>query len=479
MNIQSLKVLLIEDSPDDARLIDQMLKQVRPVSFDLAGVSCLEAGREYLSHNTVDAILLDLSLPDSEGLETLTDVRAAAPRTAIVVLTGFDDYQLGVEAVNIGAQDCLVKGRVDGNLLSRAIVHSVERARSAQALQESEIKFRSVIEQSVDGIVLIDEDGIVVEWNQAQERIVGIARADAIGRLIWDIQFQVIPDEHKTPAQYQALKDHYAAFLKVGQPHSYDHEIQRPNHEIRAIQTSASPIRTNRGSMASMVTRDVTEQQQVRLALEEAYMFSQYTLDALSAHIAILDETGTIIAVNEAWRQFADTNGLNDPTYGVGTSYLAVCDNAAGPQSKDAHEVADGIRKALATHDDEFYLEYACHSPDEQRWFTVRLESFDINGVRRAVVVHYNITERKLAEETLASERNLLRTLIDHMPDRIYAKDREGRFLIKNRSDAIQMGAASPEEIVGKTDFDYYPAGAGGALPGRRPDGHPDRASPG
>jgi DNA-binding NarL/FixJ family response regulator len=167
MNVQSLKVLLIEDSPDDARLIDQMLKLVKPVSFDLVAVDRLEAGRSYLAHHTVDAVLLDLSLPDSQGLETLAGVQSSAPTTAIVVLTGFDDYQLGIEAVNNGAQDCLVKGRVDGKLLSRAIIHSVERARSALALLESESKFRSVIEQSVDGIVLIDEDGIVIEWNRA------------------------------------------------------------------------------------------------------------------------------------------------------------------------------------------------------------------------------------------------------------------------------------------------------------------------
>ncbi len=461
MNIRPLKVLLIEDNADDTRLIERMLKQARPASFDLVAVDRLAAGREYLAHNAVDAILLDLSLPDSLGLDTLAGIQAIAPRTATIVLTGFDDTLLGLEAVNVGAQDCLVKGRVDGEMLSRAILHSVERARGAHALLESERKFRSVIEQSVDGIVLIDEDGLIIEWNQAQEQISGLARAEMVGRLIWDVQFQLAPDEKKTPANYAGLKAVLQAFLSTGQPlwpgEIPQQEIQRPDGERRIIQTSVYAIKTYKGFMASSIVRDVTIQVHAQRALEEAYLFSQYTLDALSAHIAILDDTGTIIAVNEAWRQFADANDLNDPTYGVGTNYLDVCDNAAGLWSEGAQEAADGIRKALANHHHEFYLEYACHRPDERRWFIVRLHSFDINQARRVVVAHYNITERKLAEGALAAERNLLRTLIDHMPDRIYAKDRDGRFLIKNWFDAIQMGAATPEETVGKTDFDYYP----------------------
>ena len=92
MNIRPLKVLLIEDNSDDTRLIERMLKQARPASFDLVAVDRLAAGREYLAHNAVDAILLDLSLPDSQGLDTLAGIQASAPRTATIVLTGFDDY---------------------------------------------------------------------------------------------------------------------------------------------------------------------------------------------------------------------------------------------------------------------------------------------------------------------------------------------------------------------------------------------------
>ena len=389
MNIRTLKVLLIEDDPDDTRLIAQMLKQVKPTSFELTAVDRLGAGRDYLAHNAVDAIVLDLSLPDSQGLDTLMSVRAVAPSSATVVLTGFDDTMLGIEAVNNGAQDCLVKGQVDGELLSRAIFHSVERARSAQALQESEGKFRSVIEQSDDGIVLIDEDGIIVEWNQAQERILGVARADAMGRPIWDVQFELAPDERRTPESYTGLRDMAQTLLKTGRPpwqgEVPQQNILRPDGEPRVIQATISTIKTHKGFMVSSIVRDVTEQQRAQQAVEESRQFLQYSLDALSAHVAILDEAGTIIAVNKAWRQFADANDLNDPTYGVGTNYLDVCDNAADPGSEGAEAVARGIRSALANRDNQFYLEYACHSPDEQRWFTVRLHGFDINQVRRVV----------------------------------------------------------------------------------------------
>ena len=149
-------------------------------------------------------------------------------------------------------------------MLSRAIRHSVERARGAHALLESERKSRSVIEQSVDGIVLIDEDGIIIEWNQAQEQISGMARAEVMGRPIWDVQFQLAPDEKKTPANYASLKAMLQAFLSSGQPawpvEIPQQEIQRPDGERRIVQTSAYAIKTHKGFMASSIVRDVTIQ---------------------------------------------------------------------------------------------------------------------------------------------------------------------------------------------------------------------------
>jgi len=132
-----IKILLIEDNPGDARLIREMLAEVRSVPFDLEQVNRLQTGLERLTTGGIDVVLLDLSLPDSYGLETFIRVQTQAPHVPIVVLTGFKDETLGIEIVKKGAQDYLVKGQVDGNLLVRSIHYAIERKRADKALRES------------------------------------------------------------------------------------------------------------------------------------------------------------------------------------------------------------------------------------------------------------------------------------------------------------------------------------------------------
>ena len=129
--------------------------------------------------------------------------------------------------------------------------------------------------------------------------------------------------------------------------------------------------------------------------------FLQNTLDSLTAHIAILDEAGGIVEVNDAWRRFAQSNSQCTTGLDVGANYLSVCERSRGRNSEEAAAVAGGIRSVMAGETNEFRLEYPCHSPKEQRWFIVRVTGFGVNGDRRVVVVHENITERRKAEENL------------------------------------------------------------------------------
>jgi DNA-binding NarL/FixJ family response regulator len=132
-----LKVLLIEDNPGDARLIQEMLSEAKDILFELECVDRLSAGFEFISAGGIDIVLLDLSLPDSEGLETLTKTHTSAPEVPIIVLTGLDDKALGFEAVRKGAQDYLTKGEATTALLSRAIRYAVERNRLLDQLEEA------------------------------------------------------------------------------------------------------------------------------------------------------------------------------------------------------------------------------------------------------------------------------------------------------------------------------------------------------
>lgn len=116
-----LRVLLIEDNPGDARLIRETLKDIKDFRFTLEHLGLLAEGLKRLASEKPDVLLLDLSLPDSAGLDTVARVRQQAPSLPVVVLTGLEDENTGIEAVKIGAQDFLAKGQADGALLGRAL----------------------------------------------------------------------------------------------------------------------------------------------------------------------------------------------------------------------------------------------------------------------------------------------------------------------------------------------------------------------
>jgi len=132
MDDKLIKVLLIEDDPEYTYLMRQMLAVVRGTPFDLENTDRLSTGLERLAAGTIDIVLLDLSLPDSWGLATFARAHAQSPQVPIIVLSGLADEALAVKAVREGAQDYLVKGQIESNLLVRAMRYAIERKRTEE-----------------------------------------------------------------------------------------------------------------------------------------------------------------------------------------------------------------------------------------------------------------------------------------------------------------------------------------------------------
>ncbi|HWK90332.1 MAG TPA: response regulator, partial [Longimicrobium sp.] len=124
-----IRVLLVEDNPGDARLIRVYLAEAGPPGFEVAHADRLAPALERLADAGAEVVLLDLSLPDAHGVDTVRRTLAATPEVPIVVLTGLDDEAVALDALQHGAEDYLVKGRVDGPLLSRSIRYAIERKR--------------------------------------------------------------------------------------------------------------------------------------------------------------------------------------------------------------------------------------------------------------------------------------------------------------------------------------------------------------
>lgn len=184
----------------------------------------------------------------------------------------------------------------------------------------------------------------------------------------------------------------------------------------------------------------------------------QRTLDSLSAHIAIIDETGTIVAVNKAWRDFARANGAAAQNYAEGANYLRACDSAAGAYSEEAAPFAEGIRSVLSGEREKFELEYPCHSPSEQRWYIGRVTQFAAGGPPRAVVAHENITERKLAEERLHESERQFRALFENTLDAILIASDTGEYVGANEA-ACDLFGVSLDELLGAKVEDFVRPG--------------------
>jgi PAS domain S-box-containing protein len=145
---QPILVLLVEDNPGDVLLLQEFLLDVTSSKVNLKSVECIEEALNCLEKESFDVILLDLSLPDSQGLETFVKIHCQVPAIPIIVLTGLDDETLATRAVQQGAQDYLVKGEVSGDLLVRSMRYAIERQRAEVALRQSEERFRVALKNS-------------------------------------------------------------------------------------------------------------------------------------------------------------------------------------------------------------------------------------------------------------------------------------------------------------------------------------------
>jgi len=160
--------------------------------------------------------------------------------------------------------------------------------------------------------------------------------------------------------------------------------------------------------------------------ISQSERFIQSALDALSAHLAILDKNGEITAVNLAWRYFGDDNALIDPKYCIGVNYLDICDKANGRNNREAGMVAAGIREVINHQQDVFKLEYPCHSPTKKRWFIMTVTRFNWDGQDRFIVSHQDVTELKIAQVELSESQKRIQVILDNTVNGIITFDARG-----------------------------------------------------
>ena len=316
---EKFRVLLVEDNPGDVFLLREMLDSERKCRFYISDVAAtLAEGIAHMESGRFDLALLDLSLPGCSGLDAFATARASSPDLPIVVLSDRNDGEHALDAVQRGAQECLVKGRVDGPSLHRAMRYAIQRSRAEAALASERELLNTLLENIPDRIYFKDAQSRFIRINHALTELLGLEKPEqAYGKT--DADFYL--SEHAG----KALADERRV-METGEPLLGDVEYEM--------------LADGRKSWS------------------------------LTTKLPLRDRKGNI----------------------VGTC-----------------------------------------------------------GISREV------TAMKAMEEQLATERNLLRSLIDNLPDRIFLKDASGMYLLDNTAHLRWLGATDPSQVLGHSVFDFFP----------------------
>ncbi len=236
-------------------------------------------------------------------------------------------------------------------------------------------------------------------------------------------------------------------------------KVENSNGQWYLLRITPYRTHTNIINGVVMTLVDITELEKTSRMAETNAQFAQTILNSLTAHIAVLDEDGIIMQVNDAWRQFAAMNGGNPDETDIGSNYLDVCQTATGLGAENALQSAEGLRALMRGEIDAFDLEYPCHAPGEQRWYLLR--AVPLYGDRAQLVVsHINITDRKLAENAARINQERFRLALQTTTSALFEHDRELRYTWLHNPGLPYP----PPQALGQTDADLLGAAAAGPL---------------
>jgi diguanylate cyclase (GGDEF)-like protein/PAS domain S-box-containing protein len=253
---RTIRVLLVEDNPGDARMMREMLNEPTSGRFNLAHYKCMAQGMAHLSARPVDVVLLDLGLPDASGLEAVRQAHAAAPRVPVVVLTGLEDDSLAAQALQEGAQDYLIKGQIEPRGLLRALRYAIERKIMEEALFLAKERAQVTLNCIADPVVCTDILGNITFLNVGAEKITGWSWQEAAGQPMAKV-FRILDAETREVVSIPmgtAVDGNGAAH-----PRPNCILIRRDGSEI-PIEDSVAPIhdRAGQATGAVIVFRDVS-----------------------------------------------------------------------------------------------------------------------------------------------------------------------------------------------------------------------------
>lgn len=373
-----IKVLLIDGNPADAKLVQDALAVANGVTFSVDWAERLSAGLNLLRGEKFDMVLLDLGLPDSQGLSPLKRVQSEAPALPIFVLSTLADEPMAIEAVRAGAEDCFVKEQMDGRLLGKYFLYAVERQEMLaklehhkQELEVSTASFRNLIESNTDGIAVIDQKGVVRFVNPALEALFGRSAEDLLCELF---DFPVVAGE------------------------SCEVNLSANGGGVNVAEMRVGETVWEGESVYLASLRDVT----ARKRTEEELRLRAQLLDTASDSIFLHSFDGNIIYCNEAANK--SRGYTKNELIAVNFYSLFISDHA----KRVGLRVKDLMEKGKISFESAHLLKDGSTMPVEVNARVIELggEKLILNSVR-------DITNQKRAEDALRGSVNRLQKVLD------------------------------------------------------------------
>ncbi|MDB6034839.1 MAG: Multi-sensor signal transduction histidine kinase [Verrucomicrobiales bacterium] len=386
-----IKILLIEDSSFDARLLQVLLSDQPSTPFDWTCVERLADGLKRVRSEPFDIVLSDLSLPDSHGWETFQWLRSQAPHVPIIVLSGTDDETLAIRAVREGAQDYLVKGKFDAHILSRAIRYSIERHRVEMALQESEKHYKFLLESITDYTYTVQlENGKPMRSTHG----VGCVAVTGYGPHEYDKDPELwLEMVHE--ADRKAVLDQADKVLQGHIPAPLEHRLLHKNGQVRWVRNTVVPILEKDGRLVGYdgLISDITERKSAEEKLVTSEAFYHSLVENLPQNILRKDLNERFTFCNQ---NFCTMLGVTlEQILGKTDFDFFPDDLAAKYQRDDQYVMRSGrtfetIEEHQSPHGEKLYVNVV-KTP-------IRDAKGDIIGIQG---IFWDITERKRWEERL------------------------------------------------------------------------------
>ncbi len=265
-----IKVLLVEDNPGDVRLLREFLSDITSAQFHIKPVERIDEALTFLKQESFDVILLDLSLPDSQGLDTFIRIHHQALAIPIIVLTGLDDETLAIRAMQEGAQDYLVKGQVSGDLLVRCMRYAIERQRAEVALRHSEERFRVALKNSPIVVSTQDKD---LHYTWVYNSSPGLRDEEVLGKTDSDIL---------SSSDAQRIMDIKQRVLSTGVGTREEVSINT-NQGIRYYDLTVEPLRNESQEVVGITCAsiDISDRKSAEEKIREQAALLDVTADAI------------------------------------------------------------------------------------------------------------------------------------------------------------------------------------------------------